>query len=332
MKNNQLILLLIAGLSMMSMHGQAQTVPTGAATSANYPVGAIVTDSLPAPRSSRKNARTKRSRRNTNQNTRRGTGDTGTTSQKGQYQQSSAANGTAINNSNATNYNSNNATNPATGVGSSPSASTTPATSGASAPSDSSGSNNASAAGGTPSTGTSAAVTGAKTTATPAVVAGSTERNTSIHDFIASSPNYTTLQNALQSADLNELFKGNGPYTLFAPSNAAFKKLPATVQAGLLEGRNRDALKQLLSYHIVRGSVDAATLMQKIKSGNGKAQLQTVAGGMLTAQSGSGGAVTITDEQGKTAVVDAPDKLQANGVVHGVNAVLLPKSGADAIR
>ena len=331
MKINQLIPLLIAGLSVVSMDGQAQTTPTGAATSPSYPAGAIVTDSLPTPRSSRKNSRTKRGNRNANQNARRND-NTGADSQKGRYQQSSTANGTAINNSNATNYNSNNATNPATGVGSTPSASTTPATSGASAPSGTGGSANGSAAGEATQTATSAAVTGAKTSATPAVIAGSTKRNTSIHDFIASSPNYTTLQNALQSADLNELFNGSESYTLFAPSNDAFKKLPATVQAGLLEGRNHDALKLLLSYHVVRGLVDAATLMQQIKSGNGKAQLQTLAGGMLTAQSGTNGTVTITDEQGKTAVVDTPDKLQANGVVHGISAVLLPKSGANAIR
>lgn len=331
MKSNHLIPLLIAVFSVMSMHGQAQTTPTGVATPTNYPVGAIVTDSLPAPRPPRKNNRTRRGNRNASQNSHRNAGNAGADSQKGQYQQSSAANGTAINNSNATNYNSNNATNPATGVGSTPS-STNPATSDASAPSGSSGSNNASAAGGPTQTGTGAAVTGARTTTAPAVVAGSTERNTSIHDFIASSPNYTTLQNALQSVDLNELFEGSESYTLFAPSNAAFKKLPATVQAGLLEGRNRDALKQILSYHIVRGAVDAATLMQQIKSGNGKAQLQTLAGETLTAQSGSGETVTLTDEQGKTAIVDAPDKLQANGVVHGVDTVLLPKSGANAIR
>ena len=128
------------------------------------------------------------------------------------------------------------------------------------------------------------------------------------------------------------MFKGSDSYTLFAPSNNAFKKLPATAQAGLLEGRNRDALKQLLSYHVVQGSVDAAELTQRIKAGNGKAQLQTAAGGTLTAQISSGGRVTITDEQGKTAIVEAPDKLQSNGVVHGIDAVLMPKAGASSIR
>lgn len=336
MKIKQTLSLLTLGLVTLSMVGRAQTTPTGAATSTTYPTGAVVSDSAGSTKPSRNQRRaTKRSR--ANQNSQRNAGNAG---QEGQYRQSSAANGTTVNNSNSTNYNSNNATNNPTGVGSNPSSSATPTSPGGSSPStgsattsgSNSGSNNASSTGGAPKTGTAAAVTGARTTATPAVVAGSTERNTSIHDFIASSPNYTTLQNALQSADLNELFKGNGPYTLFAPSNNAFKKLPATVQAGLLEGRNRDALKQLLSYHVVQGSVDAAELAQRIRAGNGKAQLQTVAGGTLTVQPGSGGRLTVTDEQGKSAVVEAPDKLQSNGIVHGVDAVLLPKNGANGIR
>lgn len=185
---------------------------------------------------------------------------------------------------------------------------------------------------GTLKTGTGSAVTGAKTSATPAVIAGSTERNTSIHDFIASSPNYSTLQNALQSADIYNTLKLDGPYTLFAPSNAAFKKLPARMQSGLLEGRNRDALIQLLAYHLVPGLVDRPELTKRIKAGDGKAQLQTVAGGMLTVQMTGNGRLSITDEQGKTSSIEAGGTQQSNGVVHGVNAVLLPESMANRFR
>jgi len=331
MKRKQLILLLIAGFAVVSAHGQVQPTPPGAATSPAYPTGAIVEDSLPVLKESRRKSRmTKRSNRKaTNQNARR---NAETTSQEGRYRQRSAANGTAVNNSNSTNHNSDNATNNATGVGSNPAVSTNPTTPSGSPTTATSGVNNGEATSETTKTGTAAAVSGARTTTSPAVVAGSTERNTSIHDFIASSPNYTTLQNALQSADLNELFKGNESYTLFAPSNSAFKKLPVSVQAGLLEGRNREALKQLLSYHVVKGSVDAKALIQQIKSGNGKALLRTMAGGTLTAQVGSDERVTITDEQGETAIVDMPDQLQSNGVIHGLNTVLLPKSGAEGIR
>lgn len=343
MKIKPVFSLLTLGLALITAPGWAQTTPTGAATSTNYPAGAVVSDSVNSTKPSRAQRRaTKRSRANQNtmnQDSQRNAGSAAATPQEGQYRQSSAANGTAVNNSNSTNYNSNNATNAPTGVGSNPSTATQPTTpngsgsSGSSATtSGNSGSDSASTTNGATKTGTAAAVTGAQTTATPAVVSGSTERNTSIHDFIASSPNYTTLQNALQSTDLYEMLKGNGPYTLFAPSNNAFKKLPATVQAGLLEGRNRDALRQLLSYHVVEGSIDAAELMQRIKTGNGKAQLQTVAGSTLTAQLGPGGRVTITGEQGKAAVVEAPDKLQSNGVVHGVDAVLSPKNGVGSIR
>lgn len=334
MKIKKTLYLLTFGLALMRVVGWAQTTPTGAATSTTYPTGAVVSDSMNSTKPSRSQRRAlKRNRVNrntTNQNSQRNAGSTAATSQEGQYRQSSAANGTAVNNSNSTNYNSNSATNNATGVGSNPSVATEPTTLGSSSSSGSSTS--VSAADAATKTGTAAAVTGARTTATPAVVVGSTERNTSIHDFIASSPNYTTLQNALQSASLYDMLKENGPYTLFAPSNSAFKKLPATVQAGLLEGRNREALKQLLLHHVVEGSLDAAELTQRIKVGNGKAQLQTAAGSTLTAQVGPGGRVTITDEQGKTAVVEAPDKLQSNGVVHGIDTVLLLKNGANSIR
>ena len=327
MKVKKTLYLLTLGLASLSVAGRAQTTPTGAATSTTYPTGAVVSDSIPMGKAARNQRRAMKRSRNA-ASKQRNSGSAAATSQEGQYRQSSSANGTAINNSNSTNYNSNNSTNNATGVGSNPSVTTSPTTLSGS----NTASGNASTADGATKTGTAAAVTGARITATPAIVAGSTERNTSIHDFVASSPNYTTLQNALQSADLNETLKGSGPFTVFAPSNSAFKKLPASVQAGLLEGRNREALKQLLTYHVVSGTVDAAELTQRIKAGNGKAQLQTVAGGTLTAQLGSNGRVMITDEQGKMAVVEAPDKLQSNGVVHGVDAVLLPRNGANSIR
>ncbi len=257
----------------------------------------------------------------------------------GQYRQSSTANGTAINNSNSTNYNSNNVTNAPTGVGSNPSVSTNPSTlnggsSTVNSPSGSSGnagSSSSSSVNNAPKTGTGAAVTGARNAPAPAVVAGSTERNTSLHGFIASSPNYTTLQNALQSAELYNSLKEGGPYTLFAPSNSAFKKLPASAQASLLEGRNHDVLRQLVSYHFVEGQLNTAELTKQIKANGGKAQLRTIEGDKLTVQLGSGGRLTLTDQQGKTAVIDAPDNRQANGVVHGIDAVLMP-ANANSIR
>ncbi|HLL96165.1 MAG TPA: fasciclin domain-containing protein, partial [Spirosoma sp.] len=302
--------------------------------------GAVAPDSVKPSGNQRRSAKmTRADRKAMRQNAKRGTSGTATSQQEGQYRQSSAANGTAVNNSNSDNYNSNNVTNAPTGVGSNPSVTTNPttlsgtATSGSSAASSgNSGSGTTSSTTSEPKTGTSRAVTGAPTTATPANVAGSTERNTNIHDFIASSPNYITLQNALQSADLDDLLKENEAYTLFAPLNTAFKKLPASMQAGLLEGRNREALKQLLSYHLVRGTLDANELSGRIKAGSGKVQLQTLAGGMLTAQMGANGRITITDEQGKSVAVESTQKVQSNGIVHGIDSVLMPKSGASSIR
>ncbi|WP_420151559.1 fasciclin domain-containing protein [Spirosoma sp.] len=296
MKTKQMIHLLAVGVPLMNLTSLAQTTTNSA-----------------------------------NQGTRSGTS---ATPAAGQYRQSSAANGTAVNNSNSTNYNSNNVTNAPTGVGSNPSVTTDPTSLQGGASSDaaprtpgaSSTINEA------PKTGTAPAVTGAKKAPTPAVVAGSTERNTSIHDFIASSPNYTTLQNALQSADLYRTLKENGPYTLFAPSNTAFKKMPASLQASLLEGRNSDDLKQLLSYHVVQGTIDVAELTKRIKTNGGKAQLQTIAGNTLVAELGANGRLTLTDERGKSVDIDAPDNRQSNGVVHGIDAVLLSKKAADSIR
>lgn len=330
MKINQTLSLLTVGLALIGLDSYAQTTPTGAATSTTYPVGAVTVDSANTAKPSR--AQRRAARGNRSKAARPDAGNTGATSQEGQYRQSSAAQGTSVNNSNATNYNSNNVTNAPTGVGSNPSVTTQPTTlsgsSGTSATTSSSSTD-----GDATKTGTSAAVMGARTTTkTPADVAGSTERTTSIHDFISSSPNYVTLQNALQSTDLDEKLKAVTPFTLFAPTNAAFKQLPAIVQAGLLEGRNREALTQLMSYHLVEGSLDAKTLTQQIKAGNGKATLTTVEGGVLTARLGAGGQLTITDEQGKSATVEESDKIQSNGVVHGINAVLMPKNAVNSIR
>ena len=323
------------GIALAVPSSWAQTTPTGAATSTTYPQGAITTDSTTGKMTRQQKRAMKRTNRTTNQNS-NNSGTTNTSSQDARYRQSSSSNGTAVNNSNSTNYNSNNATNAPTGVGSNPNTSGNASSGNATAsptPTNpgSSGQNTGMTTTPDSNAGSAAAVSGAKSSETPAVKAGSTARNTSIGDFVASSPNYTTLQNALQSADLWETLKGGGPFTVFAPANSAFKKLPTSAQGALLEGSNRAALKQLLSYHVVSGSVSADALAQQIKAGNGKAKLTTLSGATLTA-SESNGRITLTDEQGGTATVDAPDNRQMNGVVHGISGVLMPKSGMEAFR
>jgi len=312
--------------------GQSQNTPTGAATSTTYPQGAVVPDSTPASGNSRAQKRAAR-RNRTNQNSRDNSSqpNTNTSPQDAQYRQSSSSSGTSINNSNTTNYNTNNAVNAPTGAGSNPNTTNPSSTSGT--PPGTDGSDNSARrqpAGSSSSAGV-AAVANARTSKTPAVKAGSTERNTSIGDFVASSPNYTTLQNALQSAEMDVALKGNGPYTVFAPSNEAFKRLPTAVQAGLLEGRNREALKQLLAYHVVQENIDAQELNRRIKAGNGKAMLQTMAGATLTAQATNGG-VTLTDEQGHSVRVSQTDQFQVNGVVHSIDSVLMNKMSASAFQ
>ncbi|QJW88966.1 fasciclin domain-containing protein [Spirosoma taeanense] len=314
--------------ALLSPSVEAQTTPAGTATPTTYPQGAVVSDSMPASRSSRQRGRTTNRQRNRDNRSMQNQNSTTNTRQEGEYRQSSSSNGTSINNSNSTNYNSNNVTTAPTGVGSNPNA--TPPNDQSSEPKDNASRQQNS---GATKTGTAEAITGApRANATPAVEVGSTARNTSVGDFVSSSPNFITLQNALQSADLFDMLKGSGPYTLFAPSNSAFKKLPANVQNGLLEGRNRDALKQLLSYHVVQGAMSMDELTQRIKTGGGSAQLQTTAGGTLTAKLGSNGRVTLTDEQGHTASVDANATPQSNGVFYGIDAVLMSKAGMTAFR
>ncbi len=343
MKINQALNLLALATALTTGAALAQTTPTGTATNTTTPTGAVAPDSTPASgRTTNRNRANRRRGRGTQTSANQSTGR----SQDDKYRGSSAANGTSINNSNSTNYNSNNATTAPTGVGSNPASSGTTSTttnnpdlsqSGSTSGSGSTLSGGSSmSAGSAPkpgaATGTDIAVKTARTTEEPAVAVGSTNRSTSINDFVASSPNFTTLQNAIQSAGLSDTFKGIDPFTVFAPSNSAFKKLPTAAQNTLLEGRNRSALASLLSYHVVKGTVDTAELKRRIKAGNGKARLETLTGGTLTAQMGANDQITLTDEQGGTARVDAADTYQTNGVVHGVDAVLSPKGGTAAFR
>ncbi|GAB4030366.1 fasciclin domain-containing protein [Spirosoma jeollabukense] len=323
MKIKQHIGLFALGIALVITPGWAQTTPTSTAPATGYPQGAIAPDSTPAKTSRSQRRAMKRSQNAMNQNA---ATNTNTSTQDANYRQSSASEGTSINNSNTTNYNSNNVTNAPTGAGSNPNTlnSTTPSPS-TGTPTNTKGEARSDA-------GAAEAISGAKTTESPAVKAGSTVRNTSIGDFVASSPNYTTLQNALQSVKLDETLRGTGPYTIFAPTNTAFKKLPATVQGGLLDGSNREALTQLLSYHVVNGALTADELTRQIKAGNGKAQLKTLAGGSLTAQLGANGQLQLTDEKGGMATIEGADNRQANGVVHGINSVLMPKSGSGSFR
>lgn len=137
------------------------------------------------------------------------------------------------------------------------------------------------------------------------------------------SADHTTLVAAVKAAGLVDTLNSAGPFTVFAPTNAAFAKLPAGTVDTLLKPENKATLAKILTYHVVAGKVSAADLVAKIKTDGGKAVLTTVAGGKLTA-SLMGNTVMLTDEKGGVAHVTQADVFQKNGVIHVTDAVSLP--------
>lgn len=146
-----------------------------------------------------------------------------------------------------------------------------------------------------------------------------------IVDNAVNSKDHTTLVSAVKAAGLVETLKGEGPFTVFAPTNDAFDKVDKAALESLLKPENKDKLKGILTYHVVSGKVDAKAVAEAIKKGNGKAELKTVAGGTITA-SMDGDKVIITDENGGKSTVTIADVYQKNGVIHVVDTVLMPKS------
>lgn len=142
-------------------------------------------------------------------------------------------------------------------------------------------------------------------------------------DIAIGSKDHTTLVAAVKAADLVSTLKGDGPFTIFAPTNAAFDKLPAGTVARLLKPESKQALTGVLTYHVVAGNIDAAAVIKAIKDGKGKAVLTTLNGGTLTA-SLKGDKVILTNSKGLESVVLVTDLKGSNGVIHVIDAVLLP--------
>jgi uncharacterized surface protein with fasciclin (FAS1) repeats len=160
---------------------------------------------------------------------------------------------------------------------------------------------------------------------TPPMVGGAAMYpNKDIIDNAVNSKDHTTLVAAVKAAGLVDTLKSPGPFTVFAPTNEAFAALPPGTVDTLLKPENKATLTKILTYHVVAGKMDAATLTKAIMAGGGKATLKTVSGGTLTATS-SGSKVMIMDESGGIAIVTIPDVIQSNGVIHVVDKVLLPK-------
>lgn len=135
---------------------------------------------------------------------------------------------------------------------------------------------------------------------------------------------HTTLVAAVKAAGLVETLQSAGPFTVFAPVNAAFDKLPAGTVENLLKPENKNMLTKILTYHVVPGKLDAKELSKKIKEGNGKAELTTVAGGKLWVMM-KGNNIVIKDEKGGMAMVTIKDVYQSNGVIHVIDTVVMPQ-------
>ncbi|QJW88496.1 fasciclin domain-containing protein [Spirosoma taeanense] len=137
------------------------------------------------------------------------------------------------------------------------------------------------------------------------------------------SKDHTTLVAAVKAADLVETLSGPGPFTVFAPTNSAFNKLPKGTVETLVKPESKATLTGILTYHVVPGKVSAADLMKMISDGGGKTMLKTVGGESLTATM-KGKKVQITDDKGDVATVTIADVNQSNGVIHVIDTVLLP--------
>jgi uncharacterized surface protein with fasciclin (FAS1) repeats len=146
-----------------------------------------------------------------------------------------------------------------------------------------------------------------------------------IVDNAANSADHTTLVAAVKAAGLVETLKGKGPFTVFAPVNAAFAALPAGTVETLLKPENKQALTGVLTYHVVAGSYDAAAIERAIRAGGGQATLTTVNGARLTAMMNGPRNVVVRDAQGNVAAVTTYDVRQSNGVIHVIDRVLMPR-------
>ncbi|MFM7223601.1 MAG: fasciclin domain-containing protein [Bacteroidota bacterium] len=145
-----------------------------------------------------------------------------------------------------------------------------------------------------------------------------------IVDIAIGSPAHSTLVAAVKAGGLVETLQSAGPFTVFAPTNDAFGKLPAGTVEALVKPESKATLVKILTYHVVAGNLDAAAVVKAIEEGKGSAKVKTVSGGTLTA-SLKDGKVILTDENGNSATVVAADLKAGNGVVHVIDSVVLPK-------
>lgn len=155
------------------------------------------------------------------------------------------------------------------------------------------------------------------------IVATEATANKNIVALAQDNPQVSTLVTAITAAGLGETLSGTGPFTVFAPSNAAFAKLDKATLDGLLKPENKAKLASLLTYHVVAGDVKSGDLAKLISDGKGTATVKTVNGGSLKA-SMDGNKIVLTDAKGGKSTVTAPDMVASNGTIHLVDTVVMP--------
>lgn len=163
-----------------------------------------------------------------------------------------------------------------------------------------------------------------KSTGNPDVGGAPMYNTQDIVDNAVNSKDHTTLVTCVKAAGLVETLKSEGPFTVFAPTNAGFAKLPAGTAETLLKAENKALLTKILTYHVLAGKMGSAEIAKAIKAGKGKAQFTTVSGGKLTATM-SGKKIKLSDEKGGVAMVTIADVNQKNGVIHVIDGVVQPK-------
>lgn len=163
-----------------------------------------------------------------------------------------------------------------------------------------------------------------KSNGNPTVGGAAMYKTKNIVENAMESPIHTTLVKAVVAAGLVETLKGKGPFTVFAPTDEAFGKVPADALTSLMQPENKAMLTKVLTYHVVAGRMDSKKIAQAIRKGGGRATLKTVSGGTLTAMM-HGNGVMLTDEKGGTAMVTTANVYQSNGVIHVVDTVLMPR-------
>jgi uncharacterized surface protein with fasciclin (FAS1) repeats len=162
------------------------------------------------------------------------------------------------------------------------------------------------------------------TTESTEVVMEEPTQPSTIVDVAVGNENFSTLVAAVKAAGLVETLSSEGPFTVFAPTNDAFAKLPAGTVDNLLKPENLETLKSVLTYHVVAGKFEASAVIEAINSNNGKFTVETVQGGKIDL-SLVDGKVVLTDANGKTSTVAMPDVAASNGVIHAIDTVVMPK-------